>query len=63
MINKIKQIYFRNVLERAAGQKLPARKMKTIFTKYIQFETKYGDEDSVNKVRQMASEYVKTALQ
>lgn len=50
------------MLERAVGQKLPARKMKTIFSKYVQFETKYGDENKVKNVRELAANYVRSAL-
>ncbi|XP_026479481.1 protein RRP5 homolog [Ctenocephalides felis] len=51
----------RDVLRRASSLSLPAKKMKVIFKKFLDFENKFGDEDAVNKVRQMAEEFVKKA--
>ncbi|XP_071562624.1 rRNA biogenesis protein RRP5 [Temnothorax nylanderi] len=48
----------RKVLERACVQTLPPRKMKTLFTKFINFEEKYGTAEAVARVRQMAADYV-----
>lgn len=45
-------------MERATSQKLPAKKMKTLFKKYLEFEERFGDEKAVAHVKQMASEYV-----
>lgn len=51
--------YFgRKVLERACVQVLPARKMKTLFNKFKNFEEKYGTPDTVTRVVQMATAYV-----
>lgn len=50
----------RRILERSVTtQVLPARKMKVLFKKYINFEEQYGNEKSVQNVRDMANEYVK----
>lgn len=48
----------RNVLERAVGQKLPVKKMKTLYKKWLQFEEQYGSEATVNHVRVAAENYV-----
>lgn len=49
---------FRFVLERAISHKLNARKMKFLFKKWIELEEKFGDQDKIEKVRQMALEYI-----
>ncbi|XP_075221764.1 ribosomal RNA Processing 5 isoform X2 [Lycorma delicatula] len=48
----------RNVLERAVSQKLPVKKMKTLYKKWLQFEQMHGSEESVNHVREAAENYV-----
>lgn len=48
----------RDLLERSVGQKLPARKMKTLFTKFMQFEEAHGSKEGQDRVRSMASDYV-----
>ncbi|XP_034255827.1 protein RRP5 homolog [Thrips palmi] len=51
----------RELLGRSVSQKLPAKKMKTLFTKFLQFETAHGSKEGQDKVRLMATEYVKNA--
>jgi len=46
------------VLEQACVQTLPPRKMKILFTKFINFEEKYGTSEAVARVRKMAADYV-----
>lgn len=48
----------RKVLERACVQTLPPRKMKTLYTKFINFEEKNGTPEAVDRIRQMAADYV-----
>lgn len=48
----------RQVFERARVQKLPPKKMKTLFTKSIAFEEKYGNQDAVNSIKKEAERYV-----
>ncbi|XP_031829863.2 ribosomal RNA Processing 5 [Nomia melanderi] len=48
----------RKVLERAVVQTLPPRKMKTLFKKFISFEEQYGTRQNIDRVQQMAAEYV-----
>ncbi|XP_029179011.1 protein RRP5 homolog [Nylanderia fulva] len=48
----------RRVLERACVQTLPARKMKTLFTKFINFEEKYGTPEAAARIIQKAADYV-----
>ncbi|XP_011176334.3 protein RRP5 homolog [Solenopsis invicta] len=52
----------RKVLERACVQTLPPRKIKTLFTKFINFEEKYGTSEAVARVRQMAADYVENHI-
>lgn len=49
----------RELLERAVSQKMPSQKMKTLFTKYLQFEEVHGSTEGQEKVRKMAADYVK----
>ena len=53
-------IFFRQVLERAVAQKLPIRKMKSLFSKFVQFEEQNGTPETVAKIHQMVKEYVET---
>ncbi|XP_052888438.1 protein RRP5 homolog [Anopheles moucheti] len=52
----------RQILERAIMQRLPMKNMKTLYTKYVTFEEKHGDRDSVRRVKQMAADYVQAQL-
>lgn len=58
LINFMHSLVCRKVLERACVQTLPSRKMKTLFTKFVNFEEKYGTSETVARVRQMAVDYV-----
>ena len=49
---------YRQVLERSITLQLPAKKMKTMFQKFLEFETQHGSEERQNYVRQKALEYV-----
>ncbi|XP_017084123.2 LOW QUALITY PROTEIN: protein RRP5 homolog [Drosophila eugracilis] len=49
----------RNVLERAALQKLKPNKMQVIYKKYLQLEENHGTEATVAKVKQQAEQWVK----
>jgi len=40
------------------AQKLPARKMKSLFAKFLQFEEHHGTPEGVEQVRRMAVRYV-----
>lgn len=51
-------LYFRKILERATRQKLPARKMKMLFSKWVSFEEKHGSPEKVEHVRKQALAYV-----
>uniref|UniRef100_A0A1Q3EWU9 Putative rrna processing protein rrp5 n=1 Tax=Culex tarsalis TaxID=7177 RepID=A0A1Q3EWU9_CULTA len=52
----------RQTLDRAIVQRLPMRNMKTLFTKYVNFEEKHGDRDAVRRIKQQAAEYVERQL-
>ncbi|XP_072929655.1 rRNA biogenesis protein RRP5-like [Epargyreus clarus] len=51
----------RQVMERMTSQKLPARKMKILYKKWIEVEEKIGDKDRVESVRQRATEFIEKA--
>lgn len=51
--------FFRNILERAVVQSIPLRKMRTIFKKYLEFEERFGNDANVQRVKQLAMDYVK----
>ncbi|PSN36927.1 Protein RRP5 [Blattella germanica] len=51
----------RQVLERAIAQKLPVRNMKSLFSKYLQFEEQHGTPEGVEKIRQKAIDYVEAS--
>lgn len=52
----------RETLDRAIAQRLPMRNMKTLYTKYVNFEEKHGTQEAVRKIKQMAADYVKSQL-
>lgn len=49
---------FRQVMERAVRQKLPVKKMKSLYTKWLSFEEKFGGVDDVERVKQAAVQYI-----
>ncbi|KAJ2944671.1 hypothetical protein O0L34_g4028 [Tuta absoluta] len=51
----------RQVMERMTSHKLPARKMKVLFKKWIEVEQKLGDVAEVEKIRQRALEFIDKA--
>ncbi|XP_043282743.1 protein RRP5 homolog [Venturia canescens] len=48
----------RKVLDNAVVQVLPARKMRTLFKKFIDFEQKHGTPEGVSRVQELALKYV-----
>uniref|UniRef100_A0AAG5CNF0 S1 motif domain-containing protein n=1 Tax=Anopheles atroparvus TaxID=41427 RepID=A0AAG5CNF0_ANOAO len=52
----------RQILERAVVQRLPMKNMKTLYTKFVHFEEKHGNRDSVRRVKQLATDYVQAQL-
>lgn len=53
--------FHRQVMERMTSQKLPARKMKVLYKKWIEVEEKIGDEEHVESVRKRALEFINNA--
>ncbi|XP_013194276.1 uncharacterized protein LOC106137886 [Amyelois transitella] len=51
----------RQVMERMTSQKLPARKMKTLYKKWIEVEEKIGDEEQIDRIRQRAMAFIEKA--
>ena len=49
---------FRLLLERAVSLKLPAKKMKFFFKRYIEFETKFGDESLLQNIKDKARDFI-----
>ena len=50
----------REVLERCIMLQLPAKKMKTLFQKFLEFESAHGSEERQTYVRQKALDYVES---
>ncbi|CAG9804396.1 unnamed protein product [Chironomus riparius] len=44
----------RSLFERMLVHKFPLKKLKSIFQKYIEFETKHGDNANLSKIKKMA---------
>lgn len=56
------QPIIRGLFERAICLELPAKKMKFLFKKYLEYEKEHGDEASIEKVKKAAMEYVESKL-
>lgn len=54
--------FYRQTLERAVSQKIPMKKMRTLFKKYLEFEQQHGTEEHVTKVKVLAANYVENAV-
>lgn len=52
----------RALFERCIHLTLPPKKMKFMFKKYLEYEKKYGDDDSVEEVKKKAMEYVEKTM-
>ncbi|KAL3534003.1 hypothetical protein ACH5RR_007524, partial [Cinchona calisaya] len=50
----------RSLFERAISLSLPLRKMKSLFTRYLEYEKSLGDEERAESVRSKAREYAAT---
>lgn len=44
----------RSLFERILVIKFPIKKLKTIFQKYIEFETRHGEASNISKIKRMA---------
>ena len=44
----------RSLFDRMLVYKFPLKKLKSIFQKYIEFETKHGDNANLSKIKKMA---------
>lgn len=44
----------RSLFERLVIIKFPLKKLKSIYQKYIEFETKHGDSSNVSKIKKLA---------
>ncbi|XP_013170859.1 PREDICTED: protein RRP5 homolog [Papilio xuthus] len=51
----------RQLMERMTSQKLPARKMKVLFKKWIEVEEKIGNQQQVDNIRKRALEFIEKA--
>lgn len=52
----------RQLFTKAITIKLPPKKMKFLFEKYLKFEKLQGDEEKIEEVKQKAMQYVENAL-
>jgi rRNA biogenesis protein RRP5 len=48
----------RSLFERMLAIKFPLKKFKSIFQKYIDFETRYGEVSNVSKIKKMAKSMI-----
>ena len=55
---KLKPYASRLLLDRMIGLKLPIKKMKFFFKRYIDFETAHGDATTLNSIREKAQKYL-----
>lgn len=51
-------IAIRNIFERLIMIKLKANRMKTVFKKYLEFEKKYGNKSTLERVKEKLKSYV-----
>jgi rRNA biogenesis protein RRP5 len=57
-------MFFRRLFKRAISLKgLSSKKIKFLFKKFLTFEKEYGDEHSVEDVKNMAVQYVEAKEQ
>ena len=54
--------FFRQVLDRSVSHRMPLKKMRVLFKKYLDFEEKYGNDEKVQKVKAMATNYIENEL-
>lgn len=52
--------FARMALDRAVVHPLPARRIKSLYQKYIEIEEKHGTPERVKAVKKMAAQYVKS---
>jgi len=50
----------RHVFERVVHLKLAPKKMKFFFKRYLEYEKRFGNEESVQAVKEKALEYVES---
>ncbi|RZF43471.1 hypothetical protein LSTR_LSTR001732 [Laodelphax striatellus] len=48
----------RQVLQRSVNQKLPVKKMKTLYKKWLDFEQQHGTQTNITQVKNLAEQYV-----
>lgn len=48
----------RNIFERVITIRLKANRMKTVFKKYLEFESKYGNKSTIERVKEKMKTYV-----
>lgn len=51
-------IAIRNIFERVTSIKLKPNRMKTIYKKYLEFENKYGNKNTLERVKEKMKNYV-----
>ena len=56
------QARIRSLFERAVTLQLPAKKIKFLFKRYLEYEKQDGTPATVEKVKQAAREYVEQHL-
>ena len=52
----------RNLFERATSMQIPPKKIKFLFKRHLDFESKHGTATTVKKVKEAAKAYVEQHL-
>ncbi|EDV20037.1 uncharacterized protein TRIADDRAFT_32523, partial [Trichoplax adhaerens] len=60
-VGDIEQV--RKLFEKVVKINLSSKKIKFLFKRYMEFESKYGNEESVEHVKQLAVDYVSSQLE
>lgn len=55
--------FARIALDRAIVYPLPARRIKSLYKKYLEVEEKYGTPDRVKELKKQAAKYVETVTE
>jgi len=57
-IKRGEQTVIRQLFERSTGLDLSTKKMKFFFKRYLEYEKKYGNKETVNRVKELARSWV-----
>ena len=52
----------RNLFERIIHMQIPAKRMKVIFKKYMDYEVEHGDNNTIEEVKKKALDFVTSKM-